>query len=140
MTVAVAAPASGFVVELPGFSGTLAELASALRTGRIPPQAVIGHSDMAPGRKSDPGARFDWARLARSGLAVWPDPAAQVAPQDFAGFAQRFGYPPVDDAALLAAFRLRFRPNAKGPLDRHDASLAKDLATRFAVEHGPAKA
>lgn len=40
MTVAVTAPASGFVVELPGFSGTLAELASALRTGRIPPQAV----------------------------------------------------------------------------------------------------
>jgi N-acetylmuramoyl-L-alanine amidase len=38
----------------------------------IPPQGVIAHSDMAPGRKSDPGPRFDWQRLARAGLAVWP--------------------------------------------------------------------
>jgi hypothetical protein len=34
----------------------------------IPPLGVIGHSDMAPGRKRDPGPRFDWQRLARGGL------------------------------------------------------------------------
>lgn len=35
----------------------------------IGPDGVIGHEDMAPGRKFDPGPRFDWARLARLGLA-----------------------------------------------------------------------
>ncbi len=36
----------------------------------IGPAGVIGHSDCAPGRKIDPGARFDWARLVRQGLAA----------------------------------------------------------------------
>lgn len=115
-------------------------LAGIMARWTIAPESVIGHSDMAPGRKSDPGARFDWARLARAGLAVWPEPAGQAAPQDFARFAQSFGYPAVEGAALLAAFRLRFRPAAKGPLDGVDAALAQDLATRFAVEHGALKA
>lgn len=35
----------------------------------ISPAGVLGHSDTAPGRKSDPGPRFDWARLVRQGLA-----------------------------------------------------------------------
>jgi AmpD protein len=30
---------------------------------RLPLRAIAGHSDVAPGRKTDPGARFDWARL-----------------------------------------------------------------------------
>ena len=41
----------------------------------ITASSVIAHSDLAIGRKYDPGARFDWQRLARQGLAVWPDPA-----------------------------------------------------------------
>jgi len=36
----------------------------------IGPDGVIGHEDCAPGRKSDPGPRFDWARLVRRGLAA----------------------------------------------------------------------
>lgn len=99
----------------------------------IEPAAVIGHSDMAPGRKGDPGARFDWARLARGGLSVWPEPDTGVRPEPaaFWALAQRFGYPAAADDALLAAFRLRFRPWAKGPLDAVDAALAQDLANRF---------
>ena len=38
----------------------------------IGPEGVIGHSDMAPDRKADPGLRFPWSRLARQNLTIWP--------------------------------------------------------------------
>jgi N-acetylmuramoyl-L-alanine amidase len=37
---------------------------------------VVGHSDVAPGRKQDPGEWFDWAGMARAGIGLWPEPAA----------------------------------------------------------------
>ena len=40
----------------------------------IPPAGVIAHSDLAPGRKADPGPKFDWRRLARGGRALWAEP------------------------------------------------------------------
>lgn len=39
----------------------------------IAPQRVLGHSDVAPIRKSDPGELFDWQRLAAKGIGLWPD-------------------------------------------------------------------
>ena len=39
----------------------------------IRPDRVLGHSDIAPGRKIDPGEAFDWASLARAGIGLWPD-------------------------------------------------------------------
>jgi N-acetylmuramoyl-L-alanine amidase len=109
-------------------------LAGILARWAIPPQGVIGHSDMAPDRKSDPGARFDWRRLARGGLSVWPDPAVQADPGDFTAKARAFGYPAADPALILRAFRLRFRPGVAGPADAVDAALAADLAARFGID------
>ncbi len=100
----------------------------------IPPHCVIAHSDMAPTRKGDPGARFDWQRLARSGLSVWPQASAPADPACFRPAACAFGYPDVPIDALLSAFRLRFRPSARGALDGWDAALAIDLARRFPVD------
>ena len=90
----------------------------------ISPAAVIGHSDMAPGRKIDPGPRFDWQRLALQGLAVWPGAIADEMP--LAESLTRIGYP--DGAGRLAAFRLRFRPWADGPEDATDRRIAAALA------------
>src|SRR5919201_6489610 len=42
----------------------------------IPPHRILGHSDIAPDRKSDPGELFDWPRLARAGIGIWPAAAA----------------------------------------------------------------
>lgn len=97
----------------------------------IPPEGVLAHSDMAPDRKRDPGARFDWRRLALQGLSVWPEPAQPV---DFATSLRRFGYPDAAPETLLAAFRLRFRPGATGPEDDTDRALAASLAERFPVD------
>ena len=101
----------------------------------IAPEGVLAHSDIAPGRKIDPGLRFDWERLARQGLAR-PRPEVVSAPvgEDFRALATRIGYSPAaSDADLLQAFRLRWRQSAGGAPDPADLSLAAALA-RFDVD------
>lgn len=104
----------------------------------IPPERVIAHSDMAPARKGDPGARFDWRRLALRGLSIWLDEGGGEDAADdgrFLAAASAFGYP--SDAppeAILAAFRLRFRPGATGALCGADVALIEALAARYPVD------
>lgn len=111
-------------------------LTGILRRWAIPPMRVIGHSDMAPGRKIDPGARFDWYRLAMAGLSIWPNAATNPASDtDLVETLRRLGMTAdCDDATLLAAFRLRYRPWGKGPVDALDIATAQDLADRFPVD------
>ncbi|MCK8483172.1 N-acetylmuramoyl-L-alanine amidase [Aliiroseovarius sp. S2029] len=96
----------------------------------IAPEGIIGHSDMAPGRKADPGPRFDWARLARQGLVArsgTSEPIDDLAIETFRSCAAKLGYPTdIDDTALLTAVRLRHRPWGNGPLSKEDfAALPK---------------
>ena len=100
----------------------------------IPRMHVIGHSDIALGRKADPGVRFDWRALAQMGFGHWAD-AAPVSGVDetlFNAALTRIGYDP--DQCLntrLAAFRLHFRPTVAGRLDATDCGLAMALADKF---------
>ncbi|KIN66994.1 N-acetylmuramyl-L-alanine amidase, negative regulator of AmpC, AmpD [Sulfitobacter donghicola DSW-25 = KCTC 12864 = JCM 14565] len=92
----------------------------------IGPEGVIGHSDMAPGRKSDPGAHFDWLRLERLGLAA-PAQQREVGALDEGAFrlaAKEAGFSaeaPFGD--LLTSTRLRRAPWRRGPLCRADFVL-----------------
>lgn len=120
-------------------------LRSLLHRYAIPPQGVIAHSDSAPGRKQDPGARFDWHRLARQGLAATPSnvfttrtPAPTPAPKSetLDLLLTQAGY--TSDAPLatrLAAFRLRARAQATGPADSFDLALLQQVvdAARLSV-------
>ena len=118
----------------------------------IPPQRILGHSDVAPERKSDPGELFDWAVLARHGLGLWPSPdftvsdnapalgPGQAGPAvlnlqialDAIGYGiEGTGlYDPVTEA-VVTAFQRHFRPTiVDGVADPETTSLIHHLATQ----------
>ncbi|CAO3354404.1 N-acetylmuramoyl-L-alanine amidase [Azospirillum melinis] len=82
---------------------------------------VLGHSDVAPARKEDPGELFDWSGLAARGVGLWPTPShaddtgddgAADGPVTEAGVAAllgRYGYDATEPRALLA-FQRHFHP------------------------------
>ena len=81
---------------------------------QIVPRNVVGHSDVAPVRKQDPGELFPWERLARVRLAV-PRPVRNLADPLWTagGFLlalERYGYDVREGEAAVRAFQRRFRP------------------------------
>ena len=113
----------------------------------IPPERVIGHSDIAPMRKTDPGELFDWQRLAAAGIGVWPNIAMLRPPAvgdretgEALRLLARIGYATGEggeegagsDGALIAAFRAfqrRFRPRrVDGILDGETMVLLRAVA------------
>lgn len=106
----------------------------------IPPHRVLGHSDIAPQRKVDPGPLFPWRRLAEAGLVRWPDPARVAALRpgfdarlpDVAWFQRAlathgFQVPTtgvLDEPTrrVVAAFQMKYRP------ERHDGQPDAETA------------
>lgn len=112
----------------------------------VPPENVLAHSDIAPDRKADPGAKFDWRRLARRGLSIWIDPAPSGPPAEDAKTVAAFqraaaviGYCVAETGAMdaatraaLTAFQRRFRPFEVGaPLSAEALAQAAALAARW---------
>jgi N-acetylmuramoyl-L-alanine amidase len=113
----------------------------------IPARHVVGHSDVAPLRKQDPGELFDWPRLARAGIGVWPDftSPAPSSGMDSIGAAQaalvaigygspRSGALDPETAAVVTAFQRHFRPaSCEGALDRETGARIAILAAALAA-------
>ena len=109
---------------------------------RVAPANIVGHSDIAPQRKVDPGPLFPWAQLGAAGLIPWPQPAAvqerlrQLDGRlpDVAWFQRQLadaGYAVPRQGALdqatrnvLAAFQMKYRPTRfDGQPDLETAAL-----------------
>ena len=78
----------------------------------IPARNVVGHSDIAPSRKRDPGELFPWKQLATAGVGMWPAPGGTPASAvDTGPLLHTYGYDPDADLdCLVAAFQRHFRP------------------------------
>ena len=110
----------------------------------IVPQAVLGHSDVSIGRKTDPGHRFDWQGLARFGIGVWPEKVSslsQVSEEVFLQAASRIGYnASLGLSRVLGAVRLRFAPSMNGLLTATDCALITSLEKAFVIDPSIKKA
>jgi N-acetylmuramoyl-L-alanine amidase len=114
----------------------------------IPAHRVVGHSDIAPDRKSDPGELFDWRRLARAGIGIWPEPGGlpdglpggstgdgNIDPGQAAADLAAIGYCTlsVSEKIAVAAFQRHFRPaRVDGVVDRTTAARFGEVRAAFA--------
>jgi N-acetylmuramoyl-L-alanine amidase len=114
----------------------------------IAPENILGHADIAPGRKQDPGPMFPWFQLAQAGLITWPDGARVTAARaqfdvqlpDVAWFQTKLalhGYATPQTGELdaqtrsvLTTFQMKYRPAIiDGTPDAETAALLDVLTT-----------
>jgi N-acetylmuramoyl-L-alanine amidase len=118
----------------------------------ISPTKVVGHADIAPQRKEDPGPLFPWEKFAEQGVGAWPD-AADVerhlagrdakSPVDLRTLQSKlaaYGYDIATDGSLddatrrvLSAFQMHFRPaDYAGDADAETEAIADALIAKYA--------
>ena len=118
----------------------LADLATGILARHpIPARNVVGHADVAPLRKEDPGELFDWAGLAALGIGPWPRPLAAPPLPPLPVLLARWGYDtgsPAATRAAVIAFQRHYRPRLfDGVEDRETAVLLAALLS--AVDETP---
>ncbi|RMN16568.1 hypothetical protein ALQ63_00799 [Serratia plymuthica] len=118
----------------------------------ITPINVVAHSDIAPGRKSDPGPQFPWHQLHQAGVGAWYDDAVKQrhqreyhcqgipAQRELLALFAKYGYDTsaATDAEgyrqLVRAFQLHFRPQQYGGvMDVETAAILRALVDKYAA-------
>ena len=108
----------------------LSLLSDLRRRYRIPVANTLGHSDVAPRRKVDPGPLFPWRVLAVNGFGLWCDPPYPPPPPEFDAMLglRTIGYDVRDPAAAVSAFRMHFTPDEPASeLNERDRALIRCL-------------
>jgi N-acetylmuramoyl-L-alanine amidase len=119
---------------------------------QVKPERIIGHADIAPGRKQDPGPLFPWKQLAGAGLIPWPDGPLvllktlehEVAPRDIAWLQERLsrigynisrtGQLDVVTKEVISTFQMKYRPrDISGTPDAETAALIEVASTPSAM-------
>lgn len=106
----------------------------------IPRTSIVGHGDIAPGRKVDPSALFPWAELARRGFGRWYTQPLLPAPPGFDTFAalRLIGYDTSRPTATIAAFHRHYRGIETTELDAMDGSILYSLQRQLMTPAGVA--
>jgi N-acetylmuramoyl-L-alanine amidase len=94
----------------------------------IAPEGILAHSDVAPGRKIDPGEKFDWAWLAGEGVGHWVEPAPLILCGEM--------YDPGDKASAIAQAqellrRYGYGVETHGRLDAHTGAVLRSFQLHF---------
>jgi N-acetylmuramoyl-L-alanine amidase len=101
----------------------------------IPQSRIVGHSDIAPTRKRDPGEHFPWARLGAAGIGLWPATQAGEVGQARPGLVDLLagiGYDTTDAGAAITAFQRRFLPQGlSGQADEATCARAWRVAGAY---------
>lgn len=117
---------------------------------QISPRNVVGHSDIAPLRKVDPGPLFPWQELAKRGIGAWPDthlvqtflagrdPHQPVDRQKLLEKLREYGYPLTDEMTdnqqrhVIAAFQMHFRQrDYRGEADAESEAIVSALLQQY---------
>lgn len=124
---------------------------------QITPDNVIGHSDIAPLRKQDPGILFPWQELADAGIGAWPEPERVIRylggrkpdePADvkvIQTLLKQYGYDQIPLSGVMdeitqktiSAFQMHFRPgDISGRADAETESIAAALVSQYRRPEG----
>lgn len=117
---------------------------------QITPRNVVGHSDIAPLRKEDPGPLFPWQQMAQRGIGAWPDaqrvkdnlagrdPHQPVDKQRLLEKLRQYGYPLTPEMndnqqrRVIAAFQMHFRPgDYRGEADAESDAIVSALLQQY---------
>jgi N-acetylmuramoyl-L-alanine amidase len=99
----------------------------------IPRTAIVGHGDIAPGRKDDPSVQFPWDRLASYGFGLWFDAPLTPAPPGFDTLAamRLVGYDVSVPRDAIIAFHRHYRAMETESLDSTDAAILYSLQRKL---------